>query len=288
GHSTGAFTLDLERSRATLQHFQLPSAYHYVLPLVACAVAGGADSLSIFSDQHRRIVDLDGLAVNLEGGGAVSSYLHAALAAAGRLAHTDVFGESRDGQAGFRFRLAGTQLLISPLPEQQHSVRTRLILTPLHPWENRLFGAVRWLAGLGPAADPAAELLKAYSRYSSVPIRLNSRQLNLEWQGHWKLLGVLNRPPLQLRPQTALRQVTVCREVPFAGYLGLGVGGGGALVIVDGLLYPLDLPGASPEFRAILWHSALQRDLSMLRLVENQELERFRQTVVEILTGLIS
>lgn len=31
-----------------LQRFQLPSAHHYVLPLVACAVARGADSFAYF------------------------------------------------------------------------------------------------------------------------------------------------------------------------------------------------------------------------------------------------
>lgn len=274
--SAGAFTIDLERAQATLQRFQLDSAYHYILPLVACAVAGGADSLSVFSDHQRRIVDLGGLAVDLSGGGPALSYLHSALAAANRLA--DVFGETWNGQTGARFRMVGGQLRVIPLL-QEGPVKTRIVLTPTRPWENRLFGAARWLAGVGPAADPAAEILKAYTRYSPMPVRLNGCQLNLERQGHWKLLGVLNRPPLQLRPLTAMRQIALERDVPFAGYLGLGVGGGGGLVIVDGLLYPFELPG---ELRAILWHSGLQRDLSLLNLVKNEELAEFHQQLSRI------
>ena len=274
--SSGAFSLDLERSRDKLQRFQLPSAHHYVLPLVACAVARGADSFAYFCDERRRIVDLGGVAVEL-----VDPYLQLALATAGRLSDTDVYGENWDGRTGLRFRVVQGQLRVLPL-EIGGPTRTRLVLTSMHPWVNRLAGAVRWLAGVGPASEPAAELLKAYARYCPLPVRLNGRQLNLERQGHWKWLGVLNRPPLQLRPLTALRQTAHSHEVPFAGYLGLGVGGGGALVIVDGLLYPLEIPELGPEFRAILWHPGLQRDLSLLKLVENGGLHIFRRQLKQI------
>lgn len=266
-----------------MQRFQLPSPHHYVLPLVACAVAGGADSLSVYAEQHRRLVCLGGLGVDLESG-----YLQSALAAAQGLAHTDVYGETWNGRSGSRFRVQGGRWLVTPLDEPQGSPRTRLVLTPLYPWQDRISGGLRWLVGVGPASDPAGDLLKAYARYSPIPIRLNGRQLNLERQGHWKLLGTLNRPPLLLRPVTALRQVSVRREVPFAGYLGWGVGGGGALVVVDGLLYPLEVPGLPADFRAILWHSGLRRDLSLLKLVETEELAAFRETLGEILSELRS
>lgn len=290
--STGVFSIDLERAGATLQRFQLPSAYHYVLPLVACAVVGGAEGLSIFPARHSRVIDISGLAFDFQGGGAALGYLQLALATAARLADTQVLGESWDGRAGSRFRMWRGKLLYSPLVQPPWDgglhQRTRLTLTPVQLWDRRLAGAARWLVGVGPASDPAAELLKAYSRYSPVPIRLDSRELNVVRQGHWKLLGVLNRPPLQLRPLTALRQIALEREVPFAGYLGQGVGGGGVLAIVDGLLYPVDLPGAHPEFRAIVWHSGLQRDLSLLKLVENDELQRFRQQLGQIVGEICS
>ena len=283
--STGAFTIDLEQARAKLQRFQLPSADHYILPLVACAVVGGADSLSVFSDQHRRLVDLSGLAVELESGGPASGYLHLGLATAGRLAGTDVYGEVWDGQAGCRFRVSQGQIhkvSLSQPPWHGGAPKTRLVLSAAHPWENRLAGAFRWLAGVGPARDLAGDLLKAYASYSPLPIRLNARQINLERQGHWRWLGTLNRPPLQLRPITALRHATLEREVPFSGYVGLGVGGGGVLVVVDGLLYSLEVPELPSEFRAILWHCGLQRDLSLLQLVENDELDRFRRQLSEV------
>lgn len=275
--SSGTFTIDLERSRATLQRFQLASANHYVLPLVACAVAGGAESLSF----SRRGVDLEGLAVDLAG----SSYLHSALACLDRLVDVEVSGESWDGHTGSRFRLVRGQLEVTALA-QASSVRTRLVLTPTRALESRLLDAVRWVAGVGPARDPAEQLLRSYARYCPVPIRVNGRQFNLERQGHWKLLAVLNDPPLQLRPLGCLRQTRLVRDVPFAGYLGLGMGGGGALVIVDGLLYPLELPGAPADFRAILWHPDLQRDLSLLKLVKNEQLAEFCQQLGQIFAAV--
>lgn len=288
--SSGAFSVDLERARSTLQRFQLPSADHYVLPLVGCAVTGGADSLSFSCDQHRHIVDIGGLSIDFHAGGPVLNYLLVALTTATRLAGREWFGETWDGRAGSQFSMKTGQLQVLPLtqsPWRPGSARTRLALTLPYPWEDRLMGTARWLAGVGPASDPAAEVLKTYSRYCPVPLQLNSRQLNLERQGHWQQLVVLNRPPLQLRPLTAFRQTTLERDVPFAGYLGLGVGGGGMLVIVDGLLYTLKLPDAPPEFRAILWHSGLQRDLSLLQLVSNDELVKFRQQLSEIWTEFL-
>lgn len=281
--SSGSFSLDLEKARATLQRFQLPSPDHFVLPLVICAVAGGADSLSYYHHQQSVVVDLGGLAVRFEDRSKARAYLELALLTALRRAGTKVVGASWDGSAGFEFQDAQRQLQIRSLelpPWEQDQVRTRLILTPADPVGRWLVGAARWLAGLGQESEPAAQLLKSYSRYSPVPIRLQGRQINLERQGHWKLLTILNQPPLNLRPLTSLRQLSVQQELPFAGYLGSGVDGGGVLVIVDGLLYPMTLPGMPEDFRAILWHSGLPRDLSLLNLSEGEELESFRRQIL--------
>lgn len=279
--SSGTFSLDLAKSRRTLQRFQLPSADHYILPLVVCAVAGGADSLSFYQQHRHRVVDMGGLTVDLAPGG----YLELALLTALRRGGTQASGATWNGSSGSALRVDPGQIRITPLdhpPWDPPLVMTRLIFTPPNPLEKRLLGVARWMAGMGPESDPTAELLKAYSRYSPVPIRLHGRQINLERQGHWKLLAVLNRPPLPLRPLTALRQLELQKDLPFAGYLGLGVGGGGVLLVVDGLLYPLELPHAPEDFRAILWHSGLQRDLSMLKLRENEELQNLRRQLAEI------
>ncbi len=50
------------------------------------------------------------------------------------------------------------------------------------------------------------------------------------------------------------------------------MGGGGALETAD----------LGPEFRAILWHPGLQRDLSLLKLVENGGLHIFRRQLKQI------
>lgn len=268
--SSGAFTVDQARAQATLQRFQLPSADHFVLPLVLCAVAGKADSFSYFHQQGQRVVEIGGLAL---GSGPL---LELALLTAVR--RGGVEGFSWDGRSGTRFRASAREPL-QEAPWEPGLVKTRLLFT--FP-SDRLVRLLRWVAGVGQASDPVAEVLKAYARYSPIPIRVNGRQINLERQGHWKHLTILNRPPLHLRPITSMRQVSLDKDVPFAGYLGTGVGGGGVLVIVDGLLYPLDLPEAPEDFRAIVWHSGLERDLSLLKLRENEELQLFRRQLLEI------
>lgn len=287
--SSGSFTLDTQKARETLQRFQLPSADHYLLPLVACAVSGGADSFSHYRKNQRWLSDLSGLAVDLESSSQARSYLELALTTAARIPEAIVSGASWDGEKGWQFGLQRGQLSITPLsqaPWPNSTPQTRLGLQPPHPWLASLSGAVRWLAGLGPSPDRATQLLKAYARYSPLPIRLQGTQINLQRQGSWKLLALLNHPPLQLRPLGSLIQVSLQKDVSFSGYLGLGVGGGGALVVVDGLLYPLEIPEFPPDFRAVLWHKGLQRDLSLLKLVENQQLQQLRQELKELLQAI--
>lgn len=268
--SSGSFTLDQARAQATLQRFQLPSADHFLLPLVICAVTGKADSFSYFQHHRQRVVEISGLALGSE------PLLELALLTAARKG--GVKGASWNGCSGTFFQGASTQPL-QDAPWERALVKTRLLFTL--PGQT-LLKVLRWVAGVGQARDPVAEVLKSYASYSPIPIRLNGRQINLERQGHWKHLTILNRPPLHLRPITSMRQVNLDQALPFAGYLGTGVGGGGVLVIVDGLLYPLDLPEAPEDFRAILWHSGLERDLSLLKLRENEKLHLFRRQLLEL------
>ncbi|MBS2039214.1 hypothetical protein JST97_29795 [bacterium] len=287
--SSGTFTLDRQRARDTLQRFQLPSAHHYVLPLVSCAVRGGADSLFYYRENQQHVVDIVSLALEPETPSEVRAFLELGLTTAERDPGQRISAASWDGQKGYELTVERGQLCFHPLqqpPWPNRSNKTRVVVSPMNLWPKRLAEAICWLAGVGRGSDPVARLIKDYSSYSPIPVRVQGSQINLERQGHWKQLGVLNSPPLHLRPIASLAQKTLSRQVPFSGYLGFGAGGGGALVVVDGLLYPLQFPEAPAEFRAILWHASLKRDLSLLKLVENQELQNFRIQLSEILADV--
>lgn len=299
--SAGVFTLDLQRARQKLQRFQLPSAHHYVLPMVACAVAGGASSVAYIEFQHHYMVELPGLAFDFAqcqaafaevGGSDALGYFTLAVQAAAGLTGFNLVATTWTGQGGARIVMAGGRPQLSALEERpwpEERKRTRLVLSPWLATGLKLDRFLRSLAGWPPAPDPALELLKAYCCYSPVPIHSSSRELTLTRQGRWRTLGVVNGQKLarRLPPLSVQRELPLADpELPFAGYLGMGPGGGGVLVVVDGLLYPLPLEAPHPDFRAILWHSGLPRDLSLLKLVEGPALEEFRRQLLGLFEKL--
>lgn len=295
--SNGVFTLDLLKSAQKLQSFRLPSGYHYVLPMVGSAVLGGASSVSYLQSLDHNTLEIAGLAFDLSqcqaalaqpAGQDAAGYLALAIQTALRLQlRYRVQAVTWNGESGViiqsrKGKLEATPLLTPPWDEQQK--RTRLVLAARFPGNNLLDLCWRKLAGWPPARDPALELLQAYCCYSPVSIHTTARTLTLERQGRWSRLGVINAAQIpRKRPGSGIE---LNADVPFCGYLGWGPAGGGLLVIVDGLLYTVNLSSEIPEgetFRGILWHQNLPRDLSLLNLVQGPALQELEAQILSLL-----
>lgn len=298
--SAGVFTLDRERALRTVQRFQLPGPQYCALAMVASAVVGGAKSVDYLHLHNRRTLNLNGLGFDFSQCDAALAndiqapslnYLTLALRSASRMTGQMVGAATWDGQSGALLKTVAGRLQATPLSEppwEDWQARTRMDLAPVTPWLAIAGRTVRGLIGLPAEVDLVADVLKAYCCYSPVPVRVGGRELTITHQARWRVVTVVNgqRLPRVLKPLSVQSQLELEVDAPFCGYLGYGAGGGGLLVVVDGLLYTVDQVSPHSEFRGILWHQGLRRDLSLVQLVEDEALRLLREQVRALLQRL--
>lgn len=118
----------------------------------------------------------------------------------------DVYGENWDGRTGLRFRVVQGSCACCPwrLGGRPGPGRARDLYASL----GQSTGGGGSLAGRRRpglrAGRRVTESLRALLSAAGAAERTAAE--SGKRQGHWKWLGILNRPPLQLRPLTALRQ----------------------------------------------------------------------------------
>jgi len=174
-----------------------------------------------------------------------------------------------------------------PSPGNGYWLGTRSLVRPRRTWSEIGKGLAELLSGLPLQDQEDLSLLRRYARYCPVPIVLQGQGFTLERQGRWDQVLTINPQRLKrtLKPLAGGEQRQQEADLPFYGYLGRSAQGGGLLVVVDGLIYPLAGP-PDEFFRGILWHDYLQRDLTLLNLVNDANLSQFTDQVAALYQSL--
>lgn len=182
--SSGVFTVSLERARDKLSKFALPNPRHYVLNLLASAVAGGARSVAVEVDSWRVSFAYDGEPLAYDQlQGLWNALLHpadttlhelaVALNAARSLAPLELAVESWDGQGGCRLEVEGDNLRLARLaqPPGDGEAPVNRVWVRERVWRS----AARWAFG---AAEH--KVLCAHSHLGPARVVLNGRDLQSE------------------------------------------------------------------------------------------------------------
>lgn len=247
--STGQFTLDVRKALEKLQEYQFTDKHHYILSLVASAVAGGATFVELDSRMGVLVLSYDGqphelselrniygtifaqqtpetaylreLAIGLHGAGAV------------RPERSLVSWDSAKGR--------GVQMVVRP---------EQLLLTPLEtsPFEKGLVNRLVMRTSL--PSLPELEAVTFHARHCRALVRVNGHEVNERRPDHLPLAfeGVGFQAVLHIPPE---------RET------------GSAHWVVHGLSYPAT-EGFLLGFGHLRIHAdELQKDLSQSRLVDN-------------------
>jgi len=294
--SVGAFTIDVAKAIEKVSQFQLPSSDHYVLLLLACAVNLQAPQLhtEIVGDERKfhfpevgfAQEELEDLFAGFVKGSARSRpekarrYLALAIHAAVRNPEMDFRGVTWNGSSGGLLKATRGQLTIQPI---SHEDPGTILTFRKNFGVGGLSRAVRWMAEWLHPEDPAETLLRRYCRFAPIPVYLGLEEINVPTQGSWDDLVVINQQKVRpLPPESALRSRHWDRDLPFSAYLGTCGAGGGLALIVDGLLYDHSFEPPHARFRAVVWHEHLNRDLTMMSLVEDELLRQFFQQLLDL------
>ena len=302
--SEGVFTVDLSQGLNKMAQFQLPSPHHYVLRLVSVAALLKAKALDISGTSYQREFALEGegftaqemrdLFASFLSDSSLDCRVRAlrnlalAIYAAARLPGCVVSGNTWQGESGARWQLEAGRLSIQTLEQKSFRwIGTRVEVRLQRSLGQLSKGLLQALSGYPLTTHEDIQLLRRYARYCQVPIILEGQNFTLERQGRWEKLLFVNQSRLlrHLKPLASGEQTQISLDYPFYGYLGKSPSGGGLMVVVDGLLYPVPQI-EDPQFRGLLWHDHLQRDLTLLHLVQDDGLEQFLGQVRQLYQSL--
>jgi hypothetical protein len=189
--------------------------------------------------------------------------------------------------AGARLSIAGNQMQVEALRERPWA--SQGITTQVHIRRpSNLLMAVLRKARDRPTREE--ELLSSHCRYARMSVNLNDRSLNVTRLGPWSVGATINRPTLQggaPAPQLRLmRHLELTVDEPISGYLGLGKGPGGFLLVVDDVSHQLPLDLGFPEARAIIYAPELSKDLSQSQIRRDPSFEHLVGRVKAMVTRL--
>ena len=181
-HSEGVFTISPEKAREKLSQFALLNPRHYVLNLVASAVAAGASRIDVRVKGSEMIFGYDGALLGSDDLETLWNHLlqprqtalfelGIALNAARTLKPTELSVVSWNGEVGSRLDVRGDRLDVQTLAQppwdggrSENCVTVRLSL---------LSGGARYAFG-----SPESAILEERALYGPVPITLNGRLLS--------------------------------------------------------------------------------------------------------------
>ncbi len=303
--SAGRFTLDLEQARSKLAKYRLPTPSHFILSLVASAVAGGATNVEVRRVPGFCLVQYDGdvltfdqakdlfgnLLVGNVGSGPRLRELAIALQGARSL---DLLGfrvESWDGREGVKLLLHEETMTVEPLKEcpwghDPNFKGTRCTVNDSAPLLVRF---VSFFSRDGGAQE--VTLLKRQARYAPALIYANGSLLNSNRLGPWLAAAEVTSKSLKI-PEFKIHSPKLLKFGPKAkwgGYIGFGEGPGGWLVVLNGLTFQLPAdPNNYPTSRAVIYVGDLEKDLSNNGILQNNRFEKLKASVNKQLDKLVS
>lgn len=302
--SAGRFTLDLEKARAKLAKYRLPSPSHFILSLLASAVAGKARSFEVRRKPGFCQVHYDGQVLNFEeakdlfgnlllgDSGAGLRLRELAIALQGARSF-DLLGftvESWDGRAGVRLSLHQETMTVDqidgcPWPEA-HLTGTRCTVYDNAPL---LVKFRSFFTRDGGALE--VTLLKRQGRYAATKVMVNARKLNSNKLGPWLVAAEIGSKSVQVAEMkvTAQKTLKFPPKTNWGGYLGFGEGPGGWLLILNGLTFQVAPdPQNYPTSRAVVYVNDLEKDLSNNGILGNERFHKLQESVNKQLDRLVA
>lgn len=294
--SEGGFTVDLEAQRSKLERYRLPSAHHFVLPLLSAAVYSRASHFHLTPEGSALRVHFDGQPFRRQELEKLDHYLfqttpeslrfrelavalHASRALGGQAVELLSF---RDGEGVFLFLdKSGARVEAlpaeSPFPDRRVTEMTIRFRSPLA----RLRGAARGKA--------ERALLERFGRFAPLRLFFGPDLLSVDRVRGWplsaELQGAARISPNVRLARTDLSPVATTQR--WSGYLGFDFQPGGLLLISSGLRFQLPPPEAYPLASGVLWVEGLEKDLSALQLLQDRGLSEVLESVNEELDRLV-
>ncbi len=311
--SKGFFTLDQSRALLQLRRYQLTTPHHFVLNLMASAVASGATFMNLDYSPRRILVERDGRTFQFDQ---LANLFSAALikqtdreaamvrelaVALNGLLYFDprwiqVVSSTRQGS--IKLRMDSSQLTVQRCQESLHQLEFQGFGLEEETGERtyvEVEGLRRSLIEMVRVAVGDAEevkLIKQRAAMNGLNLKVNGRRIELEPYFGAPLItgsygsGFCHRwDPPALELEIDFPEVTAC-------WLGLCHGDEAkADVILNGISYALRLPDGYYGLRAVLRDPPLVTDLSGAGLVENEEykavLEALKVAVGELTERLL-
>lgn len=268
--SSGQFTLDVRRALEKLEQYQFPDKYHYVLSLVASAVAGGATFLDVDTRPGALVLSYDGRPLEL-------SEL--------RDLYGSLFAQQTEGTAHLRELAVGLhaggrvhpqRVVVSWDAQRQRGVHLsakpgELLITPLHasPFGINLVNRVVMHTPTLQLGHPELEAVAFHARHSGILLRVNGREiaetlpgftLGLNWRGF----------DCHHEHDAPFRAVLHVPEEPEKG---------SACWVVHGLTFPASEAELASFGHLRVYADGLTKDLSQSRLVNNEVKRDLAETV---------
>lgn len=294
--SEGSFTVDLEAQRAKLERYRLPSANHFILPLLSAAVCSNANHFEVTPQGSNLRVHFDGLPFRRQELEKLDYYLfqtspesqrfrelavalHASRALGGQAVELLSF---RDGEGVFLyFDKRGVKVedlpAEPPFKDRRVTEMTIRFRSPL----TRLLGAAR--------GKTERQLLERFGRFAPLRLFFGPDLLSVDRVRGWPLAaqfqGKARLNPNIRAAKTDLAPIETSYD--WSGYLGFDFQTGGLVLISSGLRFQLPPPAAYPLANGVLWVEGLEKDLSALQLLQDRHLEEVLESVSAELDALV-
>jgi len=276
--SSGQFTLDVRRALEKLEQYQFPDKHHYVLSLVASAVAGGATWLDVDSRPGAVILSYDGKPLEL----AQLRDLYGTLFAQ----QTEDTAHLRELAIGLHAagRVHPERTILSWDAEKQRGVHVQarageLLLTPKldSPFRTHLVNRIVMHTPTLTVSHPELDAVTFHARHSGILVRVNSRDIAQSRPG--LTLG-LNRRGVDCYHE---------HQAPFQAVLHVPPEAepGSACWVVHGLTLPASEADLAGFGHLRIYANQLIKDLSQSRLVDNEVKHDLAETVrLELWRGI--